>query len=244
MNKALECRNLIVQNDDFRLGPINFELQKGTITCLLGRNGAGKTTLLKSLLGLQDVENGSISFGQYNFIQHEKEIRLITASVFDRFSINHDFNSNYLSKTLENATKNDIPFNTVKFFDLLERFKIDPKTSFKNLSLGSQKKISLFIAICREPEILLIDEVTSNFDVISIKEILDLLLEFMEEPNHTILISTNDIHDIANITDYVMVLKEGQLVQYSDIETLRMAHNTQSLEEIFIETIQGGRQYV
>lgn len=97
----------------------------------------------------------------------------------------------------------------------------------------------LSVAISSEPEILFLDELTANFDIVSVKEILEILQEYMNNSNHTIVMSTNNVHDVEMISDYVLFLRNGKIIDFDDIESLKSKHSSQSLEEIFLRKLGG-----
>lgn len=232
---AIRTKGLVVKQENFTLGPISLDIPKGSITCIVGRNGAGKTTLINTLLGRENVEFGGMSFGQYNYVEHEEEIRKLVATS-DDLTVSNNVKLSFVSSKLP---KIDSRFDNGIFQSYLSKFFIDPEENIRNLSLGTQKKISLFIALSLQPRILFLDEITANFDLISVNEILDVLMEYMEDPENTIIMSTNNISDVDMISDYIVFLKEGKVVEFNDLETLKHNNDTQSLEEIFVDKLGG-----
>lgn len=228
---ALQARNLTVKNNRFTLGPLNLDIPKGAITCIVGRNGAGKTTLLKTLLGKTDVVDGGLSFGGFNYLENENEVRKLVASVLEEIKASNTVNLTLLRKSIE---KIDSRFQGNTFNHYLNQFGINLDSTIPNLSLGQRKKLSLAIALSLKPEILFLDELTSNFDVVSVKEILEILQDYMNDSKNTIIMATNSIHDVETISDYVLFLKEGRIEDFDNIESLKSKHKTQSLKDIFL----------
>lgn len=80
---AFQTRELKANKNNFKLGPISIDCPKGYIICILGRNGSVKTTLLNTLNGLESVESERLSYSNYNFYEHEKEVRYLIGYVQD-----------------------------------------------------------------------------------------------------------------------------------------------------------------
>lgn len=87
-------------------------------------------------------------------------------------------------------------------------FQLDPEKRLNNYSIGMLKKFMLVIALARKPEILILDEPTSGVDPVSRLEMLDLIQEFMEDENHTVLFSTHITSDLDKIADFVALVDE------------------------------------
>lgn len=233
---AVQARNLTVKNNRFTLGPLNFDIPKGTITCVVGRNGAGKTTLLKAVLGKKDIYNGGLSFGEFNYLENENEIRDLVAFVADDYNISDTVSIRGLKGSINGV---DSRFNEKAFENFLQKFGIDEDQKINNLSLGQRRKLMLSVALSLNPEIIFLDELTANFDIVSVKEILEILQEYMNNSNHTIVMSTNNVHDVEMISDYVLFLRNGKIIDFDDIESLKSKHASQSLEEIFVSKLGG-----
>lgn len=231
---AIRTKGLVVKKDNFTLGPISLDIPKGTITCVIGRNGSGKTTFLNTITGRASVSSGGLSYGQYNFVENETQIRSMISYVYDQFQFSKNLPIKMMISYLENGEPR---FNKEKFLELLNRFNINEENKITELSLGEIKKVMLSLSISVDPKVLFLDEVTSNCDVISKKEMIDVVLEYMDNQEKTVIISTNEVHDVEQVCDYIIILDKGQILEYSDIESVRNKYDNQSLEEIFTQLV-------
>lgn len=160
---AIRTKGLVVKKDNFTLGPISLDIPKGTITCVIGRNGSGKTTFLNTITGRASVSSGGLSYGQYNFVENETQIRSMISYVYDQFQFSKNLPIKMMISYLENGEPR---FNKEKFLELLNRFNINEENKITELSLGEIKKVMLSLSISVDPKVLFLDEVTSNCDVI------------------------------------------------------------------------------
>lgn len=107
------------------------------------------------------------------------------------------------------------------FYELKERFKLPKKQAIKNYSRGMRMKLSMAIALSHDAEILMLDEATSGLDPIVREDILDLLLEFMQDESHTILISSHILSDLEKVADYIAFIYEGKILFFESKDELK-----------------------
>lgn len=208
MINAIEIKSLKKNFDEFKLGPINLNIPQGTIVGFIGQNGAGKTTTIKLLLGLLHKDKGEIKVLGEDDPSNVK-IKDRIGVVFDDLFLPDEMNlldvekfcSGVYSKWDRDA------FNSyIKKFNLIENQKI------KTYSRGMKMKLSMAIALSHHADLLLLDEATSGLDPVVRDEILDLLLDFMQDEKHTILISSHIFSDLEKIADYIAFIHEGKIL--------------------------------
>lgn len=100
-------------------------------------------------------------------------------------------------------------------------FEIDTKKIFSNLSFGEQKKVQIAFALAQHPEILILDEPTTGIDPTGRSNILDMLMDFMQDENHSILLSTHITSDLDKIADYVTLIDKGEIVFSQDKNSMQ-----------------------
>ena len=210
---AIEIKNLVKKFDDFTLGPIDFAIPKGSIVGYIGQNGAGKSTTIKLLLGLLKKDLGEIKILGYdnpNSIELKDKIGV----VFDDLLVPEEM-------TLVEMTLVDLEkfcsrvyskWDREFFYQLKKKFNLSEKQTIKNYSRGMRMKLSMAVALSHNAEILILDEATSGLDPIVREEILDLLLDFMQEENHTILISSHILSDLEKVADYIAFINDGKVL--------------------------------
>ena len=203
-NYAIEIKNLVKKFDGFTLGPIDLFIPKGTIVGYIGQNGAGKSTTIKLLLGLLNIDSGEIKILGYDN-PNSIELKDKLGVVFDELLVPEEMTLVDLEKFCSRVySKWDR--------ELKKKFNLSEKQTIKNYSRGMRMKLSMAVALSHNAEILILDEATSGLDPIVREEILDLLLDFMQEENHTILISSHILSDLEKVADYIAFINDGKVL--------------------------------
>jgi ABC-2 type transport system ATP-binding protein len=214
---SIETKHLYAKIGDFTLNDINLAIPEGSIVGLVGKNGAGKTTLFKTLNGTYLKTSGEMHIGGMNYRNAEKEIRMAMAVMYDRFGGNHYIKGKLLRKIyLQSHPKFDVEM----FDDLVHKYGIDLKKKLMNLSFGMQKKLMLILALSLHPKILLLDEPLIGIDPIDKQEFIRLMQNYMENDQHTIILSSHQVDDLQKIADYILFINEGEIVLFEEKETL------------------------
>ncbi|MBF1306860.1 ABC transporter ATP-binding protein [Parvimonas micra] len=207
-NYAIEIKDLVKQFDNFKLGPINLTIPKGTIVGYIGQNGAGKSTTIKLLLGLLNKDSGEIKIlDEINPSSVGLKDKL--GIVFDDLLVPEEMTlidvEKFCSRVYSKWNKNS-------FYKFKEKFNLPEKKIIKNYSRGMKMKLSMAVALSHNAELLILDEATSGLDPIVREEILDLLLDFMQDENHTILISSHILSDLEKVADYIAFINDGKIL--------------------------------
>lgn len=207
-NYAIEIKDLVKQFDNFKLGPINLTIPKGTIVGYIGQNGAGKSTTIKLLLGLLNKDSGEIKIlDEIN--PNSVGLKDKLGIVFDDLLVPEEMTlidvEKFCSRVYSKWNKNS-------FYKFKEKFNLPEKKIIKNYSRGMKMKLSMAVALSHNAELLILDEATSGLDPIVREEILDLLLDFMQDENHTILISSHILSDLEKVADYIAFINDGKIL--------------------------------
>lgn len=209
MNKyAIEIKDLVKTFDSFKLGPVNLTIPKGTIVGYIGQNGAGKSTTIKLLLGLLRKDSGEIRLLE-NGNPNSVELKDKLGVVFDDCLLPEEMTlidaEKFCSRVYPKWDKN-------KFYGFIGKFDLPQKKMIKNYSRGMRMKLSMAVALSHNAELLILDEATSGLDPIIRDDILDLLLDFMQDENHTILISSHILSDLEKVADYIAFIHDGKIL--------------------------------
>ncbi|HEY2811026.1 MAG TPA: ABC transporter ATP-binding protein [Rhabdochlamydiaceae bacterium] len=192
---------------------ISFDLQKGEILGLLGANGAGKTTTIQMLLSTLKPTSGSIVYFGKDFFAHRSEILNKVA-----------FASTYVSLpwklTLEQNLKvfgrlYGLSDEDIRFADtLLERFGIlhKKKMPLAKLSAGQVTRLMLAKAFMIHPQIVLLDEPTASLDPDVAKDVLQFVLEQRDRHGISILYTSHNMAEVAEVCDRVLFMKNGKII--------------------------------
>ena len=228
MDTVLECKDLTKKYiTKSALKGINISVQKGAIVGLLGPNGSGKTTLLKLAAGLLKPTSGEISVCG---LKPGAESKLIAAYQPDRVYLNDWMTVKDLVQMMADFYPN---FNKDKAFDMLKSLKIEAGDKLKSLSKGTKEKVQLILTMSREVPLYMLDEPIGGVDPAARDYILNTIISNYSE-NSTVIISTHLISDIESVLNYVLFLKEGNIIRQGDVDSIR-EENGMSIDQLFRE---------
>ncbi len=207
---------------------VSFSLTKGNCIALIGPNGAGKTTLIRILIGLIKP-----TAGQCHFSTEEKDIRSLIGylpqhPVFHSWMTGEEFLI-YSAKLAGIPPKEAM----IRTNDLLIRVGIDnaKHKPIRTYSGGMKQRLGIAQAIIHRPMLLLLDEPVSALDPLGRREVLDLLDSL--KTDMTVLFSTHILSDADEVSDDVIVLHEGKVIEADSIHTLRKKYQTTKIELTF-----------
>ena len=237
----IEVENLTKQYNDFTaVKNVNFKVTKGEIFGYLGQNGAGKTTTINLLVTLLSPNEGKIFIQGLDVAVHAKKIRQLIGYLPDNLGLYPTLsvyqNLDFLAILYHISKKERI--NRIK--ELLKFFKLEEKqdVKFRDLSRGMKQKLGLAKALIHDPDILFLDEPTSNLDPIATKEVLELLLN-LKSQGKTIFITTHLLHQAEKICDSIALLDKGEIIIAGPISTIKQQLNLESLEDIYFKLMEG-----
>ena len=209
MENVLEIKNLSKKYKEFELKNINLKLPKGMIMGLIGENGAGKTTTIKAILNIIKKDAGEVKIFGKDLEQNEKEIKQDIGVILD-----DSFLSEYLSpKDINKIMKNFyIAWDEELYFKYLNNFNIPINKLLKEFSSGMKMKLKIATAISHKPKLLILDEPTTGLDPVARNDILDIFQEFIEDGEHSILVSSHITSDLEHIADYITFISSGEII--------------------------------
>lgn len=175
----------------------------------VGENGAGKTTTIKAILNLIHADSGEISVLGSAAGELSRDLKAQIGVVFDGSSLHDSLNIKDINLIMKNIYSN---WQENTFFGYCSRFSIPVKKSVKEFSRGMKMKLTIAIALSHQSKLLVLDEATSGLDPMVRDEILDIFLEFIQEEDHTIFLSSHIISDIEKIADYVTFIHQGRII--------------------------------
>ena len=208
-NDALKLTNITKKYDDFILDNVSFNVPKGNIVGLIGENGAGKSTTLNSILDIIERDSGDV------FILDSEKNKISNATrekigvVFDGNNFPEDLTPQKLNNVLKAIYSN---WDEKKFYELLENFSLPKNKKIKKFSKGMKMKLSISVALSHKAELLILDEATSGLDPVVRDDILDILLDFVQEENNSILMSSHITSDLEKIADYIVFIHKGKVI--------------------------------
>ena len=210
MENIIEIKNLKKKYDDkFELGKIDIEIPKGVIVGLIGENGAGKTTLIKSMLNIIKIDDGEIKIFGKDYKKEEKEIKEDIGVVLDNMFFPELLNAKDINNTMKDVYKN---WDSELYFSYLKEFDLPDNKPLKSMSKGMRKKLEIVAAISHKPKLLILDEPTSGLDPVVRSEVLEIFQKFIEDEEHSIILSTHITTDLEHIADEIIFIDKGKKV--------------------------------
>lgn len=186
---------------------------------LIGENGAGKTTLIKLILGLQKYEMVS-GFGinekksSLTVLGHDSQklpalVKEDIGAVLDDCCFPENLNLLHIGRIMKDIyTKWDMS----SYNHYIEYFNLPEKKAIKEFSKGMKMKLSIAVALSHNAKLLILDEPTSGLDPVVRDEILDVFMDFIQDEEHSILISSHITSDLEKICDYITFINNGSIL--------------------------------
>ena len=221
---------------------IDLHVPTGSVTVILGPSGSGKTTFLRTLNFLEKADAGTMQLNDISVDLHKasnKEIlniRRNTSMVFQSYNL-------FSNKTvIENIMEGLVTVKKMKKSearDIAQRFLKEVGMEGYDdyypvqLSGGQQQRIGIARALAMDPEVILFDEPTSALDAVNQKLVLDLLQKIYTEQPFGYVFVSHDIGLLQAVTDRIIVMKDGQIVEIIESKRLKEAVHpyTQALVE-------------
>lgn len=232
MNPILECHGLPKRygNNFYALNNLNLSVERGQIVGLLGPNGSGKTTFIKLINDILVPTSGKILIdGKEPGVETKK----IVSYLPDRIHLD---DSMKIKDMIAYYTDFYSDFVTDRAYRMLTDLEIDVNKRLKTFSKGTKEKVQLVLAMSRDAQLYVLDEPIGGVDPAARDYILQTILSNYNE-NATVVISTHLIHDIENILDRVIFIRQGQLVLNATVDEIRTDHG-KSVDALFREVFR------
>ena len=221
----------------FAVSHANFEVPLGTICGFVGPNGAGKTTTIRMLLGLISPTGGSAEILGESIKHPEKYLSHVGAMI-EGPAFYPALSGVENLKVL--ATMGGLPMERVD--QLIKTVGLEGRgqSKYKTYSLGMKQRLGIAAALLPNPKILILDEPTNGLDPEGIQEVRDLLKKLAAEGT-TVFVSSHLLSELELISEYIVMLRKGEVVFAGTMETLLLqqqpvilvkAENEKDLEKI------------
>ncbi|NLL87869.1 MAG: ABC transporter ATP-binding protein [Firmicutes bacterium] len=217
MRNVLEINGLTKTYDRFTLDNISFALPEGSIMGFIGENGAGKTTTIKLILNIINRDKGKIKiFGRDNKVD-DAELKQDIGVVLDEINFPDSLTPRNINQFMRHIYSN---WDQQVFYNHLDQFALPQCKELKSFSRGMKMKLSIAVALSHNAKLLILDEPTSGLDPVVRDEILDIFLEFIQDEQHSIFLSTHITSDIEKVADYITFIHQGKLVFVEETDQL------------------------
>lgn len=205
----LEIDNLSKDYGDFVLDRVSFLLPRGAIMGLIGENGAGKSTTINCILNEIQKSSGKVLIFGKDHISDEIEIKSKLGVVFDENHFPDIFTPMEIGKYMSGIYPG---WEWVVYRQFLEKFELPKDKKIKDYSKGMKVKLAFAVALSHKAELLILDEATSGLDPIIRDDVLDMLIDFVQDESHSVLVSSHIISDLEKVADYITFLHKGKVI--------------------------------
>ena len=217
MEALLQVNNLTKQYGNFKLDHVSFTIPKGTIMGLVGENGAGKSTTIKAILDLIRKDEGTVTFwGQQ--LSSSMQLKENIGVVFDEINFYQTLTPLRVGKIAGASYRQ---WNDKIYKEYLKRFNLPIDEKIKEMSRGMKMKLSIAVALSHNPKLLILDEATSGLDPVMRDDILDIFLDFVQDENHSVLLSSHITTDLEKVADYITFIHHGKVAFSKTKDELR-----------------------
>lgn len=202
---CISVRNLHkkFKNDEILKG-IDLDIERGEVISIIGASGGGKSTFLRCLIGLEDINSGTINtpdkskmgmvFQSFNLFPHKTAAQNIMESLI-------------VVDKIDRKKAREIALNLLEKVGLKDKADFYPKT----LSGGQKQRVAIARALAKNPEVLLFDEPTSALDPEMVKEVQNVISFLRDNSNITMIIVSHEIDFVNQISDRIAVFEKGKI---------------------------------
>lgn len=202
---CISVRNLHkkFKNDEILKG-IDLDIERGEVVSIIGVSGGGKSTFLRCLIGLENINSGTINtpdkskmgmvFQSFNLFPHKTAAQNIMESLI-------------VVDKIDRKKAREIALNLLEKVGLKDKADFYPKT----LSGGQKQRVAIARALAKNPEVLLFDEPTSALDPEMVKEVQNVISFLRDNSNITMVIVSHEIDFVNQISDRIAVFEKGKI---------------------------------
>ena len=202
--------NVVKTFDGFRaLDGLTMTAEKGSIYGLVGPNGAGKSTILRHIMGIYRPDSGSILVDG-DQVYENPAVKAKIAAIPDEL---YYFNS-ASTRDMMRFYRGIYPkFDAKRYDSLREAFpEVDERQPIRRLSKGMQKQSAFRLALCCNPEVLVLDEPVDGLDPVMRRQVWSLLMGDVAERGTTVLVSSHNLRELEDVCDHVGILSHGKVL--------------------------------
>lgn len=200
------------------LNDLTMHVPKGSIYGLVGPNGSGKSTILRHITGIYRPDSGSILVDGVPIYENPV--------VKSKFAFIPDDFYYFLSASTRDMMKfyrGIYPsFDTERYEILREAFPaVNDRVPIRRLSKGMQKQAAFWLALCCNPELLILDEPVDGLDPVIRRQVWSLLISYVTQRNTTVLVSSHNLRELEDVCDHVGILSHGKVLLERSLSDLQ-----------------------
>ena len=237
MNK-LSINNLQKKFGSFEaVKKISFAIAENQTVALLGPNGCGKTTTIAMILGLITPTSGSISINNQML---KKDHHYLSKMNFASPYVELPKKLTVLENLKVYAMMYEVPDTKNRIEQLVDELNLAPILNKKTgeLSSGQRNRVSLAKSIINNPDILLLDEPTASLDPDTGDFIRTFLENYKKKNSMATLLASHNMEEVSRLSDYVLMMKEGSIIDEGTALNLISKHGKENLEQVFLKLVR------
>ena len=224
------------------LNGVSTDIKKGEVVCVIGPSGSGKSTFLRCLNRLEDPTDGRTIFAGEDLMDPKTDIdmhRQKMGMVFQHFNLFPHMsilkNMTIAPMKLQKRGKDEAEGQAMK---LLERVGLADRANAypSQLSGGQKQRIAIVRALCMNPEVMLFDEPTSALDPEMVGEVLNVMRDLAKE-HMTMVVVTHEMGFAREVSDRVIFMAEGKIVEEGTPEEIFTAPKTERLQSFLSKVL-------
>ncbi len=194
---------------DFALENVTFSLPYGSILGFVGENGAGKTTTIGCILNTITKDSGTVKLFGKEMTDADTDMREKIGVVYDGDNFPAYWTAAQLAKVMAGFYKQ---WDNILFQKFLKEYKLPANQKIKQYSRGMTMKLAIAVALSHHPQLLILDEATGGLDPVVRDGMLDTFLDFVQEEDHSVLLSSHITGDLEKVADYITFIHNGKLI--------------------------------
>lgn len=210
----IQIQDLTYEYDDFKLGPLNLEIEKDQWISVIGRNGSGKSTLARLIDGLIEAQSGTVTVdglevNEQNVWQIRSQIGVVFQNPDNQFvgaNVEDDVAFGLENRQLSHAEMVKRVSESLEAVGMIEFAKHEPS----RLSGGQKQRVAIAGILAIRPQIIILDEATSMLDPEGRRELIQLIRHLKDQYHFTVIAITHDIDETV-FSDQIIVLDQGKI---------------------------------
>ena len=215
----IQVNNVVKTFDGFRaLDGLTMKVERGSIYGLVGPNGSGKSTILRHITGVYRPDSGSVSV-EGKPVYENPQIKARIAVIPDEL---YYFNSASTRDMMRFYRGTYPKFDMERYEALRKAFpEVDEKAPIRRLSKGMQKQSAVWLALCCNPELLVLDEPVDGLDPVMRRQVWSLLMGDVAQRGTTVLVSSHNLRELEDVCDHVGILNHGKVLLERSLSDLQ-----------------------
>jgi sodium transport system ATP-binding protein len=219
---------------------VSFECTPGQVFGLLGRNGAGKTTTLRMLATILAPTAGTAAVAGFDILQKPAEVRRRIGYLSGDTKLYDRLTGRELLHYFGALAGMPAPAALARIVELTAPFGLADLLDKRvgKMSTGMKQRLSVARVVFHDPEVLIFDEPTAGLDVIGARAVLGLIRD-LKGKGRTVIFSTHIMTEAERICDEIAIIERGEILAQGSVEAIRSRASSRSLEDVFVEIVEG-----